>query len=235
MLQSGVAEFEPPPPAALPQVPPHPYMAQLAQMMPQHMTQYPYGAAAALAAPAGPTVKTEPVDARFALFQGLQGLPSYAIPNLPGPQIPTRGQPVLQYPTGAGRGAPIPRYAMPVGQIPVQAAPAKAPAPRIPQVDGPSSSSSEEEPAQYAPRTSHPSLPQPAAAPVPDSEAINSDLDDSDDEGADGDDGPVAKDLIFCTYDKVRPFCADLSMLFDGRLGRSLACVTSGSVRSRTA
>jgi transcription initiation factor TFIIA large subunit len=198
VLQSGVADFEPPQPAALPV--PHPFhLHQLAQ----HTAAYPYAAASAVAGPAGLAVKSEPMDTRYTL---MPGMPSYAIPNLPGPQIPSRPQSALQYPpVGAGRGAPMPRYAVPApGQLPPQPGPAKAPAPRIPQVDGPSSSSSEEEPAQYAPRTSHPSLPPPAAAPVVDSEAINSDLDDSDEEGGDDEDGPVAKDLIFCTYDKVR-------------------------------
>lgn len=86
---------------------------------------------------------------------------------------------------------------------------------RIPQVDGPSSSSSESPsppPSQnsYAPRASHPSLPQPSqnssTTKVDDSEAINSDLDDSDSdneqEGIEG--GTADTDIVFCTYDKVR-------------------------------
>jgi transcription initiation factor TFIIA large subunit len=56
----------------------------------------------------------------------------------------------------------------------------------------------------------HPSLPQPVAAapraktPV-DSEAINSDLDDSDTEGEEETDegGAGESDIVFCTYDKV--------------------------------
>lgn len=83
---------------------------------------------------------------------------------------------------------------------------------RIPQVDGPSSSSSvspSPPPSQsYAPRTSHPSLPQPTSSketkPVVDSEEINSDLDDSDSEAEeDEQEGSVGDtDIVFCTYDK---------------------------------
>jgi len=80
---------------------------------------------------------------------------------------------------------------------------------RIPQVDGPSSSSSDSSsppPQQYAPHSSHPSLPQPTQSSTAsaDDEAINSDLDDSDSEGEeDPDDGPGVSDIVFCTYDKV--------------------------------
>jgi transcription initiation factor TFIIA large subunit len=80
---------------------------------------------------------------------------------------------------------------------------------RIPQVDGPSDSSSDSSsppPQQYAPHSSHPSLPQPTQSSTAsvDDEAINSDLDDSDSEGEeDPDEGPGVSDIVFCTYDKV--------------------------------
>jgi len=79
---------------------------------------------------------------------------------------------------------------------------------KIPQVDGPSSSGSDSpSPPTFAPRSQHPSLPQPpppTSAPV-DNEAINSDLDDSDSEEEEDaqEDGPGDGDIVFCTYDKV--------------------------------
>lgn len=92
---------------------------------------------------------------------------------------------------------------------------------RIPQVDGPSESSGEEdspEPTGYAPRPSHPSLPQPGAVQSSqqstvskDEEAINSDLDDSDTENeAEAEEGGSGDtDIVFCTYDKVRHLAVD--------------------------
>jgi transcription initiation factor TFIIA large subunit len=86
--------------------------------------------------------------------------------------------------------------------------------PRIPQVDGPSSSSSGSmsPPASrtFAPHITHPSLAQPvsqaSASTAADDEAINSDLDDSSTEaGDDADESGVGEtDIVFCTYDKVR-------------------------------
>lgn len=79
---------------------------------------------------------------------------------------------------------------------------------KIPQVDGPSSSGSDSpSPPTFAPRSQHPSLPQPpqpTSAPA-DNEAINSDLDDSDSEEEEDaqEDGPGDGDIVFCTYDKV--------------------------------
>ncbi|KAJ3484364.1 hypothetical protein NLJ89_g11986 [Agrocybe chaxingu] len=85
---------------------------------------------------------------------------------------------------------------------------------RIPQVDGPSESSGDEDTPSpppsgaFAPRSAHPSLPQPLQPKQPainDSEAINSDLDDSDsDVGSDDEEGGAGEsDIVFCTYDKV--------------------------------
>lgn len=132
------------------------------------------------------------------------------------------GPPIQAMPTN-GAGVPIGRAYIPTA---TSAAPAPSssasPAPsastsggggsggRIPQLDGPSEDDSDEDsatPPPYAPRSSHPSLPQPqpSASTSADSEAINSDLDDSDtgdeeeaDEGAAGE-----TDIVFCTYDKV--------------------------------
>ncbi|KAF9010617.1 transcription factor IIA, alpha/beta subunit [Cyathus striatus] len=89
---------------------------------------------------------------------------------------------------------------------------------RIPQTDGPGSDDSDDDspsppPSQgFAPRAAHPSLPKPISATpaasqqsVPDSEAINSDLDDSDTEGEENEEegGAGETDIVFCTYDKV--------------------------------
>ncbi|KAG9309227.1 transcription factor IIA alpha beta subunit [Chiua virens] len=82
---------------------------------------------------------------------------------------------------------------------------------QIPQVDGPSSDSESPSPPpsqSYAPRTSHPSLPQPSqlsSTSQAGDEAINSDLDDSDTEGEEDaeEGGQGDTDIVFCTYDKV--------------------------------
>ncbi|GLB37787.1 putative transcription factor IIA, alpha/beta subunit [Lyophyllum shimeji] len=238
VIASHVAEFEtpaapaqapqqhpPPPPAHHLTYPPHP----------MHMMQHPHYAANpyALPQPPGmPGVKAEPMDNRYML-----GMP-YALPPLPGPQINGARQAPSQIPPHPGGQTGVisfprplqpqppasrPVYAQaPPGQAPQQAQPAQQPqqaqpAQRIPQVDGPSESSGDEDdsppPSQgaFAPRTSHPSLPQPkastsaSAAPAVDSEAINSDLDDSDTEGEEEAEEGVAgeSDIVFCTYDKV--------------------------------
>lgn len=99
-------------------------------------------------------------------------------------------------------------------------------APRIPQVDGPSSYDSDDDspsPPSFAPRSSHPSLPQPPSAspsqsqPSADADAINSDLDDSDSEAEDDteESGVGATDIVFCTYDKVCIFPSSSEVIHD--------------------
>ncbi|KAJ7680546.1 transcription factor IIA alpha/beta subunit [Mycena polygramma] len=188
VIASRVAEFEPPNPA--PHFPTHPL-----QMMPQYApVHHPYQPATpAQAAQSSSQVKSEPVDNRYMLNSA-----TYTLPPLPGPKI-----------NGASNGA----RPNPGGQTSVLSFPPGPPPGRastIPQVDGPSEDSDDSAtppPASYAPRTSHPSLPQPQASSstVPaDSEAINSDLDDSDTEDEDLEDGAgVNTDIVFCTYDKV--------------------------------
>jgi transcription initiation factor TFIIA large subunit len=175
--------------------------------------------------PGQPHVKAEPIDNRFAL-----GPPQgYALPSLPGPlsgpqlsgpRLPNPGgqQSVLSFPPGppppVGRGQAI-SYASPVSAIKQSITP-QPQLQRIPQVDGPSSSSTASDspsppPSQsFAPHPSHPSLPQPSQASgsstqPDDSEAINSDLDDSDTgDEEDADEGGAGEsDIVFCTYDKV--------------------------------
>ncbi|KAH9858923.1 transcription factor IIA, alpha/beta subunit [Lenzites betulinus] len=217
VIASHVADFEPAPappppaPAAHTAYPPH-------SMHMPHGHYPPHTAYAQPPHPMQPHVKAEPVDSRYMLSN--PNMP-YGLPSLAGPQIPARppipgGQP-LQYahmsgrPPSATSQAPPPptaRYAPPSAN-----AAQSQPSARIPQVDGPSSSESESPsppPSQgYAPRSSHPSLPQPSQstslAKEDDSEAINSDLDDSDsDVDQDGIEGGIAdQDIVFCTYDKV--------------------------------
>lgn len=220
-----MAEFETP--QAAPAAPPAPHVQPMHQNYPphpMHMMQThphyanPYAGHMAAAAPTTsatqvqPNVKSEPVDSRFMLNP-------YTLPPLPGPNVGAARAPVLPPHPGGQTGVisfPKPSNAQ---QPPVNARPTYSAQPqqRIPQVDGPSESSDDDESpsppsaSNFAPRTMHPSLPQPVAAvqrqetPV-DSEAINSDLDDSDsgdeeeaDEGGVGD-----SDIVFCTYDKVR-------------------------------
>ncbi|KAF8971098.1 transcription factor IIA, alpha/beta subunit [Flammula alnicola] len=196
--------------------PPHPM-----HMMPPHYAAHnPY---APVTAASQPTVKTEPVDSRYMLNPNVP----YALPPLPGPNLNGSRQlppPVAttQHPGGqtgvinfprnvqAQPGAGVARPYTPAGQ----ATSTQQPHHRIPQVDGPSESSGEEDSPSpppsgaFAPRSAHPSLPQPASASRPstqDSEAINSDLDDSDTEGEDDEEEGAAgdTDIVFCTYDKV--------------------------------
>ncbi|KAF9482217.1 transcription factor IIA, alpha/beta subunit [Pholiota conissans] len=183
--------------------PPHPM-----HMMPHYGAHNPY---APVAASSQPAVKTEPVDNRYILNT------SYSLPPLPGPNINGNRQLPPPVPSGSIMNFPRNGLAQPgVGAArPYTPATSAQPAQRIPQVDGPSESSGEEESpspppsGQFAPRSAHPSLPQPAAASqsstVNDSEAINSDLDDSDTEAEDDDEEGAAgeTDIVFCTYDKV--------------------------------
>ena len=210
VIASHVAEFDPPPAPAPPQYPPHPM-----HVMPQH---YPQAHFVPQPPPApGSQIKKEPVDSRYILS-------GQYVPQIP----PLRPPPntLLTFPAGPSR-PPAPPTATPVAAPapapgvppatktpqPQQSQPAPSqpqpPPPRIPQVDGPSSSSSDSSspsPQQYAPHSSHPSLPQPSqsSAGGVDDEAINSDLDDSDSEGEeDPEEGPGVSDIVFCTYDKV--------------------------------
>jgi len=188
--------------------PPHPQMHPMHQQHQLHQQQQPH-------------IKSEPVD-RYVL--GGTGMASYAMPTLPGPQInamqqsqqhPGGQQSVLSFPPARPSSAAPPRPYNGASAPATAAAVTSGPQTqqRIPQVDGPSSSESESAsppPSQtYASRSSHPSLPQPMQAStssqLEDSEAINSDLDDSDtgdeDEAEEG--GVGETDIVFCTYDKV--------------------------------
>jgi len=183
VIASHVADFEAAT-VAQQQPPPQRSYPAAQQMIPHHY-QHPYPV---LPGPGQATVKAEPMDSRY-LLNPPQGM-AYTVPPLPGPSIPgrppTTQPPVLTYPPQ----------------------PPQNTAPKIPQVDGPSSSGSDSpSPPAFAPRSQHPSLPQPpqpSSAPA-DSEAINSDLDDSDSEEEEEaqEDGPGDGDIVFCTYDKV--------------------------------
>ncbi|KAJ2976562.1 hypothetical protein NUW54_g11546 [Trametes sanguinea] len=198
VIASRVADFEP---APQPQPPAPP--------APLSIPPAPYAyASRALSSP-----HAEPTDNRYMLSN------PYGLPPLAGPQIPPRpmpgGQPMQYAQMNGRRLVPLVRHhRRPTARYPPPANNSQpASTARIPQVDGPSSSSSESPsppPSQnYAPRSSHPSLPQPAQASATsradDSEAINSDLDDSDsdveEEGIEG--GAADQDIVFCTYDKV--------------------------------
>ena len=188
-MASNVAEFDslPPPPQPHQSFPPHPM-----HVMQSYGSSYPPPPA-----PVQPHVKAEPVDNRYVLNG-----PTYTLPPLPGPQLGARPgvahQAVLSFPQGP----------MPIQ--PQQNNVTRSFTARIPQVDGPSNSDDDDEspsPGGYAPRSSHPSLPQPQSqtSTTKDEEAINSDLDDSDSENEeDAEDGSAAEsDIVFCTYDKV--------------------------------
>jgi len=209
VIASHVAEFDTPPAQAPPQYPPHPM-----HVMPQHYSPN-HHAFVPQPPPAPNMIKKEPVDSRYILSG--QYVPPMASPQIPALRPPPNS--LLTFPAGPSR-PPVPVAVPAPGAHPpattVQPAKASQPAPqsqsqpaRIPQVDGPSSSSSDSSsppPQQYAPHSSHPSLPQPTQSSTAsaDDEAINSDLDDSDSEGEeDPDEGPGVSDIVFCTYDKV--------------------------------
>jgi len=237
VLASRVADFDAhqpsqPPAPQVPQVPQqhHPYPTHAMHMVqPAYPGHNPYGA---VSVPGQSPVKAEPIDGRYMLH----GLP-YTLPPIPpgsltnGRQLPPpipphpggqtsvlsfpRTQPSSQTPSANAR--PFPATAQQPSSQPSPPQPQRAQQQRIPQVDGPSESSGEEDTPSppphsqaFAPRPSHPSLPQPASnsasqASREDSEAINSDLDDSDTEGEeDAEEGTVGEtDIVFCTYDKV--------------------------------
>ncbi|EED79918.1 predicted protein [Postia placenta Mad-698-R] len=201
VLSSHVADFEsldrpsttshpqhpPYPPHPIHAHPPHPIHQAHYQAHNPYATPHPVQVPPP---PPGPQIKAEPVDSRFILSGQMQ--PHYGMPPLAGPQIPTARAPNgMAYP-----GHPPNMGSRPQSNAPAPPAPTARYPPsqqRIPQVDGPSSSSSDSPsppPSQgYAPRSTHPSLPQPvqhAAASVDDEEAINSELDDSDSDN-DGD------------------------------------------------
>lgn len=186
----------------------HAYTPHPVHMMPHYANPY------APVTSAGQTaVKSEPVDNRYMLSPNVP----YTLPALPGPNL-NNGSRQLPPPTAVGQTSVLnfPRNGQPVTSPPRAYVPpaqsAQQPA-RIPQVDGPSESTDEEgspsppPSGAFAPRSTHPSLPQPAPPnqTVVDSEAINSDLDDSDTENEDEDEegGSGETDIVFCTYDKV--------------------------------
>lgn len=139
------------------------------------------------------------------------------------PYAPSAPAPA-QSPVNSQSSPPVNGHAVPAAG----SQPASAAQQRIPQVDGPSESSGDEgspEPTGYAPRTSHPSLPQPGSVQplqqqptvAKDEEAINSDLDDSDTENeAEAEEGGAGDtDIVFCTYDKVIIFFSILFLVGD--------------------
>ncbi|EAU91078.2 hypothetical protein CC1G_03246 [Coprinopsis cinerea okayama7 len=232
--QAAAAQPAPHPPPI--QYPPHPM--HMMQTHPHYANPY---AHMAVAAQAQPTVKTEPNDSARYMLNPYAALPPLPGPNVGAARPPTLpphpggqtavytltrplqtqpnastaasvARPVYTPPQPASQMQPVAATAANGQQQQQQSAPVQH---RIPQVDGPSESSDDDDspspphPA-FAPRTNHPSLPQPAAAPARpkspvDSEAINSDLDDSDtDNDDDGDEGGAGEsDIVFCTYDKV--------------------------------
>ncbi len=213
VIASHVAEFEAPPAQAPPQYPQHPM-----HVMPQHYSPNHHAFVPQPPPAQANTIKKEPADSRFILSG--QYVPPMGSPQLPALRPPPNS--LLTFPAGPSRPpvpvvAPVPaahppataaQPVKPPQSTPPQLQPQSQPA-RIPQVDGPSSSSSDSSsppPQQYAPHSSHPSLPQPTQSSTAsvDDEAINSDLDDSDSEGEeDPDEGPGVSDIVFCTYDKV--------------------------------
>ncbi|KAJ8080867.1 transcription factor IIA subunit alpha [Marasmius tenuissimus] len=231
LQESRVADFESAQqPPGQPQHHPYPATAHTILMPSTHYYQAPPGPG---------QVKSEPADPRFphaAPGQMQYSMPPLPGPSLNGVGRPQYGSQtsVLSF---AHTGAPPPTMAangsaagagIPLGRqyIP-NVAPSHSPQPsppksnttngasstngnRIPQVDGPSDDSDDSpSPPSFAPRSTHPSLPQPQAQVASTSgagdEAINSDLDDSD-EGEDDEveEGTVHDaDIVFCTYDKV--------------------------------
>ncbi|TFL03078.1 transcription factor IIA, alpha/beta subunit-domain-containing protein [Pterulicium gracile] len=200
----------------------HAYAQPVLQMPPM-----PHGTYAGLhnpyAAP-GVGVKAEPLESRHLLSGSISpSTPQYTLPPL---------NPALAGRHLAAGGVLPPGYAAAAYQPMQPVAQARPPAQtqqtagqsssRIPQVDGPSyydGSDDDEDDrapggsngAQYPPRTSHPSVAAPQASGASTAgngggdEAINSDLDDSEEDlDEDVDQGTAGEtDIVFCTYDKV--------------------------------
>lgn len=199
----------------------HAYAQPVLQMPPM-----PHGTYAGLhnpyAAP-GVGVKAEPLESRHLLSGSISpSTPQYTLPPL---------NPALAGRHLAAGGVLPPGYAAAAYQPMQPVAQARPPAQtqqtagqsssRIPQVDGPSyydGSDDDEDDrapggsngAQYPPRTSHPSVAAPQASGASTGngggdEAINSDLDDSEEDlDEDVDQGTAGEtDIVFCTYDKV--------------------------------
>lgn len=203
-MASHVADFEPQPAA--------PSQTHYHQGHPMHnapqLSGYPQQYLPPPPQPSHPLVKSEPIDNRY-----LSNMPQY-LPPLPGPQLngaPRLSGPALPTPNGQP-GAYTPRPPMPMSgaprlpPYPPQPIPQSQPGPsRIPQVDGPSSSSSESP--SPGPTNGSRTANQHTTPQAGDTEEINSDLDDSDTDGEDDDqEGIVGEgDIVFCTYDKVLP------------------------------
>lgn len=208
----------------------HAYAQPVLQMPPM-----PHGTYAGLhnpyAAP-GVGVKAEPLESRHLLSGSISpSTPQYTLPPL---------NPALAGRHLAAGGVLPPGYAAAAYQPMQPVAQARPPAQtqqtagqsssRIPQVDGPSyydGSDDDEDDrapggsngAQYPPRTSHPSVAAPQASGASTGngggdEAINSDLDDSEEDlDEDVDQGTAGEtDIVFCTYDKVSLFRPPLSV-----------------------
>ncbi|KAF6763133.1 transcription factor IIA alpha/beta subunit [Ephemerocybe angulata] len=199
VIASHVAEFETP--QAAPAAPPAPHVQPLHQSYPphpMHMMQThphyanPYAHMAATvtatgAAPQGqPTVKTEPIENRYMLAP-------YTTTSFTGSQRCSAS--TSSSPTSRSRNSRLPGYRKSMDLR----SPLMTMIARLPHLQG-----------RLLQGTMHPSLPQPVAAvqraqTPADSEAINSDLDDSDTENEEeADEGGVGdSDIVFCTYDKV--------------------------------
>lgn len=228
MIASHVAEFDHTASAAPtavphqshPAYPPHPMHAHHhAQGLPSPYPPPTYHAPHVPPPPAGPQVKSEPMDTRYMLNQGMAHGSPYGVQPLPGPQLggarPPNGMayPAHPPPPPTARYPPaVQHQQLPQARIPQVDGPVSSQ--RIPQLDGPSSSSSESgspEPSSqaYAPRALHPSLPQPSqsTSQPENDEAINSDLDDSDSDNEEVNEmgSSAEQDIVFCTYDKVGP------------------------------
>lgn len=198
----------------------HPYPQSVLQMPPM-----PHGAYAGLhnsyAGVGG--VKAEPLDSRHLLSGSMPSATSQFTlpplnPALAGRHLATGG--VLPPGYAAAAYQPMQPAAQARPQTQTQQTSGQSSS-RIPQVDGPSyydGSDDEDDDrapggsngAQYPPRTSHPSVAAPKAAGASTGngggdEAINSDLDDSEEDlDEDVDQGNAGEtDIVFCTYDKV--------------------------------
>jgi len=134
------------------------------------------------------------------------GLP-YSLPSLDINGSPALPPTALPHPGGQTGVISFPKTVQSQpASVSASARPYPPPTQRIAQVDGPSDFSGEENspspPGAYAPRTSHPSLPQlpvpSQSQPIQDSEAINGEIDDSDTE-VDEEGAADETDIVFCT------------------------------------
>jgi transcription initiation factor TFIIA large subunit len=217
VIQSRVADFDPAAPPVVQNIPPPqpqaPRQPQQFYFQPPHYiktepVERPYVPMGAAPLPPNIPYTLPPINAIAPNHsngrpgQSVLVLPKGAPP--PTTQISQQNGSPLKYAGGGGSGGRIPQLDGPSYLPSITELPAVSM--KIPQLDGPSSSGSGSD--TSSPKTKAQGASGGGPTRGGGDEEINSDLDDSDSDG-DGEDvttsGGADQDIVFCTYDKVRP------------------------------